>query len=182
MREEWIGKEIVIGASKRCPRCGEVKSILEFGTSGKNLNYYCRECNKEKSAEWRRDNTERIKELQLAWRNKNRDKCKELVKKWRKENHDRNQEYNRNYYAENGTYFKNHNKEYYEKNQKKVIAERLLNAAIKKGHIARPETCSICGKQCKPDGHHSNYDLPYDVVWVCRGCHKQLHNDNSNIL
>jgi len=63
-----------------------------------------------------------------------------------------------------------------EKYFKKQISRKLLNAAVLSGEMIRPNTCSIC-KQVKRmiDGHHTDYDFPYKVQWVCRQCHFGLH-------
>ena len=43
--------------------------------------------------------------------------------------------------------------------------------ALKNKILIRPKVCSECGKECKPDGHHSNYGELLNVVWLCRSCH-----------
>ncbi len=45
--------------------------------------------------------------------------------------------------------------------------------------------CVICKKQ--GETHHPDYDKPYEIIWLCRKHHKDVHNnkltiDNSNIL
>ena len=50
-------------------------------------------------------------------------------------------------------------------------ASAKLNAAIKKGLIVRPTSCSQCDKACKPDGAHYDYSRPFEVRWLCRSCH-----------
>ena len=54
-------------------------------------------------------------------------------------------------------------------------AHNLLNTAVQRGDIARPDSCSECGDKRKVVAHHWNYDLPYDVTWLCHWCHKHLH-------
>jgi|JI7StandDraft_1071085.scaffolds.fasta_scaffold265956_2 hypothetical protein len=51
--------------------------------------------------------------------------------------------------------------------------------AVKSGKLVRPETCSSCGKSCKPQAHHhKGYDKEnrLDVVWLCSGCHSLVEN------
>jgi len=57
----------------------------------------------------------------------------------------------------------------------KRLASTLLNRVIKEGKIVRPDECSSCGKKCKPDGHHPDYDKPLKVIWVCKLCHAAIH-------
>ena len=54
-------------------------------------------------------------------------------------------------------------------------AQNTLNNRIKAGKIQRPGHCSKCNKECFPDGHHTNYSRPLDVVWLCKSCHKRIH-------
>lgn len=61
---------------------------------------------------------------------------------------------------------------YKDNNMDKVIARSLLNNAVKRGKII-PEPCFICGDSA--EGHHSSYDLPLDVTWLCKQHHSQLH-------
>ena len=55
----------------------------------------------------------------------------------------------------------------------KRMARQYLNLAVQTGVITR-ESCSTCGE---PQGqaHHPSYDEPLMVVWLCRKCHRQLH-------
>lgn len=55
-------------------------------------------------------------------------------------------------------------------------ANRLLNYAVQSGKITRPNICSICNSECTPQGHHSDYSKPLDVVWMCGPCHIKSHN------
>lgn len=47
--------------------------------------------------------------------------------------------------------------------------------ALQAGKVKRPSTCSVCGKQCVPHGHHPDYSKPLEVVWVCHKCHCEYH-------
>lgn len=38
-----------------------------------------------------------------------------------------------------------------------------------------PKNCSDCGKNGKVDGHHNDYSKPFDVIWLCRQCHANIH-------
>ncbi len=33
-------------------------------------------------------------------------------------------------------------------------------------------------KKAAAVGHHRDYMMPYDVDWLCRGCHARVHMDN----
>jgi hypothetical protein len=64
---------------------------------------------------------------------------------------------------------------YAKSNQIKIQAQDKLNKAVKQGKIIRPSSCSKCGIDCCPDGHHFDYGKPLDVIWLCKPCHKQTH-------
>lgn len=57
-------------------------------------------------------------------------------------------------------------------------ARKALNKAVRLGEIARGD-CEHCGAENrdgkKSHGHHTDYTKPLDVMWLCRGCHQDLH-------
>ena len=57
----------------------------------------------------------------------------------------------------------------------KVIARSYLRVYVRRGKIIRPDNCERCGIACKPHGHHHDYALPLDVVWLCPPCHRAEH-------
>jgi len=66
-------------------------------------------------------------------------------------------------------------------------AQNIVEKAIKKG-IIKPQPCERCGAHGKfRDGrnevqaHHSNYNKPLDVVWLCQKCHYEWHKNNKAI-
>lgn len=57
----------------------------------------------------------------------------------------------------------------------RVTARNLLNSAVKRGEIQKPDRCSDCRQVAKITGHHEDYSKPLDVVWLCYGCHGRRH-------
>lgn len=57
----------------------------------------------------------------------------------------------------------------------KKKARTALNNAVKSGILTRPSTCSTCKQKKQVHGHHTDYNLPLEVLWVCRQCHADLH-------
>lgn len=55
----------------------------------------------------------------------------------------------------------------------KKNARSLLNYHLRKGHIQR-EPCEVCGAK-KVEAHHPDYEQPMVHVWLCRPCHRELH-------
>ena len=105
-------------------------------------------------------------------------KCKECAKKDSRENRDKNLEYYREY--DRNRFYKNgHRKiseKYSEINPIKAKARHILSNAIRDGKIVRAKSCSLCGRDdCVIEGHHSDYNNPLDVLWVCKSCHWEIH-------
>lgn len=80
---------------------------------------------------------------------------------------------------------------YYQANKEKVLAGitkyREANPEKRKAHIAVSNAisngklvslpCSECG-ETKTEAHHYAYDMPLDVIWLCRKHHTQLHKEH----
>jgi len=64
---------------------------------------------------------------------------------------------------------------YRDKFPEKRSASIVLNNAIASGTIIRPSTCSVCHKNCIPEGHHPSYSKPLKVIWLCKDCHTDYH-------
>lgn len=65
------------------------------------------------------------------------------------------------------------NKRWYEKNKYKSAAHRLVNRAVAAGKLEKLP-CEVCGEQ-KSQAHHSDYDKPLEVNWLCQLHHRALH-------
>lgn len=50
-----------------------------------------------------------------------------------------------------------------------------LSKAVSMGELVRPDRCENCGKIGKVQGHHEDYNLPLEVVWLCQDCHIEIH-------
>ena len=64
-------------------------------------------------------------------------------------------------------------------------AQNVLEEAIEKGRIQRQARCELCGYEGTfKDGrtaiqaHHSDYNRPLDVMWLCQKCHHEWHKTN----
>jgi hypothetical protein len=54
-------------------------------------------------------------------------------------------------------------------------AGHAVEAALLKGTLVRPKSCSGCGKNAKVEGHHHKGYAPehwLDVRWFCTPCHR----------
>lgn len=60
----------------------------------------------------------------------------------------------------------------------KCKARDLLFRAIRSGKIQRGN-CEVCGEP-NAEGHHKDYSLPFDVIWLCKKHHMDLHKAESS--
>lgn len=65
---------------------------------------------------------------------------------------------------------------YYYRNKWKELARGKVIKAVLSGKLIRPTQCSNCEKQCKPEGHHNDYNKPLEVIWLCKQCHENIHH------
>ena len=59
---------------------------------------------------------------------------------------------------------------------KREKARKKIGNAIQRGRLQKPKHCEHCGKECLTEAHHSDYDKPFDVSWVCKKCHHIIHD------
>ena len=74
--------------------------------------------------------------------------------------------------------FRNFNLSYkwVKEHKKEVNAQGFLRRSVTNGKVSKPDHCEVCGVKAHIiNGHHSNYDEPLKVTWVCHQCHKDLH-------
>ncbi len=67
-------------------------------------------------------------------------------------------------------------------------AQNMVEYAARKGLIERKSVCEGCGNsgtfkdgRTKIQAHHSDYNKPLDVIWLCQECHHAWHVDNQAI-
>jgi len=58
----------------------------------------------------------------------------------------------------------------------------ITEVAISKGVLIRKTHCEKCQSTKGPiSAHHSDYNLPLNVEWLCKKCHFEWHRDNKPI-
>lgn len=67
-------------------------------------------------------------------------------------------------------------------------AQNLVEEALEIGILVRPDACERCGgNHVFKDGrsgiqaHHSDYNKPLDVMWLCQPCHHEWHRENTPV-
>lgn len=156
------------------------------------------EKNREKEREYarqyatklRKENYAKYKENKIKWEKENPEKHKEINKKARKKHANKNYDI---FYEKNIIWRKNNPEKikiYGSKSAKimrikypeKNAARKMVYGAIVLGILTRPQVCSQCLIECKPEGHHSDYSKPLEVIWLCKKCHIAEHKKCKAVL
>jgi len=98
-------------------------------------------------------------------------------------------EYKREYYRSNAEVIRERAREYRRRNIEKIRAydrargHRVYNPLAEKARVAishavadgklERQPCETCGD--KGEAHHDDYSKPFDVRWLCRAHHMELH-------
>lgn len=148
--------------------------------------------NKDKWAKYAKEHRKQINEYWRKKRAEDPDKYREKRNRWRAENVDKCREYQNKYYASDKgkenykKYYSEHKSEFIERAKKsnarhpnERYAQGVLNHALKMGKIKRMP-CEICGSM-KSQAHHSDYNKPLDVMWLCRKHHAEWHMNNKPV-
>lgn len=57
----------------------------------------------------------------------------------------------------------------------KRAARLILNSYIKIGKVGKSNSCEMCLKKSRVEGHHEDYSKPLEVKWLCKRCHTDIH-------
>jgi|HubBroStandDraft_4_1064222.scaffolds.fasta_scaffold00050_17 ribosomal protein S27AE len=68
-----------------------------------------------------------------------------------------------------------YNRLWKERYPERILAHRQLAAAIKARTIKKPKNCQECGRRARINGHHTDYNKPLEVKWLCGKCHLAEH-------
>lgn len=78
-------------------------------------------------------------------------------------------------------YFSNYYKKYRETGEPllKYRARSILFSSIRNKSIEKPLLCDLCKVHENLHGHHTDYNKPLDVMWLCKKCHGIQHGKVS---
>ncbi len=62
--------------------------------------------------------------------------------------------------------------------QRRTRARSYANVYKGRGELI-PEPCSRCGGTTNIEMHHEDYDEPLKIIWLCRVCHRELHQASA---
>lgn len=92
---------------------------------------------------------------------------------------ERQAKYYRLWYARNGRKRANNYTDiillWAKEHPKEVRVRSIIAYAIRRGKLSKPLLCSICGRGGRINAHHDDYDMPFEIRWVCSSCHKKIH-------
>ena len=97
------------------------------------------------------DKTKRAREAVARWRIKNK-------AEWERKNPGKSLEYSARYKKQNPA---------------KNRAHRLVYYGLQTGFIEKGK-CEKCGSE-STQAHHYDYSKPYDVIWLCKKHHTEVH-------
>jgi hypothetical protein len=169
---------------KRCYACGQELPEDAFGRNRAKPNGLACECRKCKrkndAASYARNRDVRIVKMRV-YRQGHIEEIRAKEREYSRSRRGReinNATHRRNYgkhRADKAAYAKRHAKEHPDR----YTARYRLDNAIKLGHITPPEACQNCGIVGPVHGHHPDYSKPFDVEWLCRGCHGLKHRKEA---
>src|SRR5690606_1514330 len=61
----------------------------------------------------------------------------------------------------------------------KQNARKKVLRALQSGKLIKPVQCESCSEEKELEAHHSNYNKPLDVQWLCKQCHENTHHLNE---
>lgn len=61
--------------------------------------------------------------------------------------------------------------------KKSNVCRAMTRNLILKGVLKNPDKCSKCKSKKNIIAHHLNYEDPKNIIWVCRKCHKKIHDE-----
>lgn len=174
---------------KKCIKCGRELEETEFAPTRDrkgNRRYLnsCKDCMREYKHQHYLINQDKAKKRTKIYHETHREQDLEYYKQHYRENKEEYVKKQKEYLkTEKGKEVKkkcNHNYFSKKENREKHNARKKLLRAIKAGKVIRPTTCEMCGKEnVMCEGHHTDYSKPYDVMWLCKECHENMHHLNG---
>ena len=152
-------------AIKHCPKCSLDLPREQFSKNSSRrdgLQGYCKRCsgNAKKSSVTKKP--EQYAEAAARYKRAHRDRINAATRERRKRNPEK---------ARAGDLRDR------QAHPERARARWAVGDAIRAGKLVRPTRCSRCDHEGSVEGHHPDYSRPLCVVWVCRKCHLEIHNE-----
>ena len=134
---------------KQCDKCLQMKDLSAFYRGNGKAGYRspCKQCRKEREREYTRSHKEAISLKGKKYRQKHREECRRQKRRYHQSHPERQQ------------------------------CKDAVQWAKKTG-ILMVGSCADCGmppEDIAIQAHHTDYEKPLDVVWLCASCHQARH-------
>lgn len=146
---------------KLCLDCQQSKPVEEFCIRQGKPSWQCRTCAKAYMKDWRQRRAKEIREYNKAYAVANPE--------WARLKS--NKAYQRKKPAAKARVAR-----WKEANPEKRQAHALVRKAVKSGELVKPSVCEDCDRSSRLDAHHHDYTKPLQVRWLCKWCHRKVHN------
>lgn len=163
---------------KPCTKCGETKELKQFDLDKRNKSGYAGRCIACRKL-YRLNNLDKISAQMKLYHIENKKEKNEKCREYYDNNREKLKGKMRNYSKSRD--FLDTAKEHKSKYPKRTIARQKVRTSIRNGGLIRPDNCSECKLETKPQAHHDNYNKPLAVRWLCRDCHGLWHRNNEAI-
>lgn len=134
----------------------------------------CRRCNVEKSL----DNFYRHKEMKDGHLNVCKECTKKRVRKYWADGRGYEYDKKRQQTDARRAWQREYSRKQRKKSKKKNRCRCKFWREFMKGTIKKLP-CEVCGTEERVEAHHSDYDKPFDIIWLCSKHHKEWHRDNT---
>ncbi len=137
--------------TKQCFKCKKIKLITDFSKQKKSkdkLQYSCKVCAGKDQREYYKNHVENYKVYRKAYYKTKQGKISH----------------------------KKADLKWQKNNLKKYKASTAVNNALRAGKLFK-KSCKKCGTIKDIHGHHEDYNLPLEVIWLCPSCHIRRHKE-----
>ena len=166
--------------TKTCRKCKRMLSVEMFGKNKceiDGLRRECKECRNKASRLYRKTHKEKFSISDKKYRHEHKEQCRTNGRNYGLRHKEKIAKHKKLYRATAKERTAEYGKMYKEKHKKETQARSLFASRVRSGKIIRPDKCSKCGKTRKVEGHHEDYDKPFEVIWLCKSCHWILHTE-----
>lgn len=158
---------------KHCPDCGEDKPRSEFHSDrsrGDGLSGFCKECRRERTRAWNKQNPERKADAAAAWFKANSELVATRARAWREANPERAREIARRAHE---SYKQRHPVRYALRHRSEVRSRRLGGDALDFACVVVADPCSYCGGEGGTLDHIDPlvFGGPHDPTNFTSACH-----------
>ena len=153
---------------KKCSKCEIEKEEDQFwkrNNRKSGVNSECKACAKTRRNKKYKDNIEEFRAKRKEYYYSNREYLVSLQVESQRRNKNYRKYQNKRLIAKKKS------------GDKKFLARSILSMALRGKMISKPENCTTCGIKGKIEGHHSDYNKPLEVLWLCVKCHRQIHKE-----